>query len=351
MNCVVEIFLDITKIKLFLYKLYCYSMKRNIAVIVGGFSLEAVISIKSGEQIAAELDKERYRVYVVSITSESWEVKTSDGKNIPIDKADFSFIDENRKVFFDFVLNIIHGNPGENGVLQGYFDLIHIPYSTAGVRTSTLTFDKYLSKLFLQNKGIPMAKSLFLTKKHMYNEKTIIKELELPCFVKPNASGSSFGITKVKQASELDKAIADAFTEDPHGVIIEEFIEGTEVSCGVFKTRKKDFIFNPTEIVTRNDFFDFEAKYTDGVSDEITPARIPQSEIKEVQEKSSEIYDLFQCKGIVRVDFIIKNGVPYFLEINTIPGMSKESIFPKQAKDYGISMKEILTLLIEDRMQ
>ncbi len=325
-------------------------MKRNIAVVVGGFSPEAVISIKSGEQIAAEMDKDLYNVHVVSITRESWVVKTVDGKDIPIDKADFSFTGEKGKVTFDFVLNIIHGHPGENGVLQGYFDLINLPYSTAGVRTSSLTFDKYLSKLYLQHTTIQTAKSLLLTKKYMLSEDTIIKELGLRCFVKPNASGSSFGITKVKEASELKKAIADAFAEDPRGVIIEEFIEGTEVSCGVFKTKKKSFVFNPTEIVTKNDFFDYQAKYTDGFSEEITPARIPQSQISDVQEKSSEIYDLFQCKGIVRVDFIIKDSTPYFLEINTVPGMSKESIFPKQARDYGISMKEILRMLIEDRM-
>ncbi len=323
-------------------------MKKNIAVVVGGFSPEAIISVKSGEQVAKNLDRNLFEVYMVNISKDGWVVKGDLVCDVPVNKADFSFSFNNRKIKFDFAFILIHGHPGENGVLQGYFDMIGIPYSTAGVRTSVLTFDKYQSKLFLKQFGLISAKSVFLNNNFSPSTDNIITELGLPCFVKPNASGSSFGVSKVKDKQTLSSAINEAFVEDPHGVIIEEFIEGTEVSCGVFKTKKEAFVFPPTEIITENEFFDYEAKYTKEKTKEITPARLPEAIIKEIQDVSSRIYDLFQCKGIVRVDFIIKNGTPYFIEINTVPGMSAESLFPKQAQVKGLEMKEILTMVVAD---
>lgn len=323
-------------------------MKKNIAVVVGGFSPEAVVSIRSGEQIAKNLDRNLFEVYLINISKDGWVVQSELVSDVPVNKSDFSFLYNNKKIKFDFAFILIHGHPGENGVLQGYFDMINIPYSTAGVRTSVLTFDKYQSKLFLKQFGIISAKDIFLNQHYKPQNNTIISELGLPCFIKPNASGSSFGISKVKDKQTFSAAIDKAFSEDPHGVIIEEFIEGTEVSCGVLKTKKESFVFSPTEIVTENDFFDYEAKYSEEITQEITPARIPTSITKKIQDISSQIYDLFQCKGIVRIDFIIKNEIPYFIEINTIPGMSAESIFPKQVKAKGMEMQEILTMVVTD---
>ncbi len=323
-------------------------MKKNIAVVVGGFSSEAIISAKSGEQVAKNLDRNLYEVYIVNISKNGWVVKSDLICDVPVNKADFSFSLNSKRVVFDFAFILIHGHPGENGVLQGYFSMLGIPYSTAGVRTSALTFDKYQSKLFLKQFGITSAKAMFLTKKYLPETEDIVKNLGLPCFVKPNASGSSFGVSKIKDGKILPVAIDNAFDEDPNGVIIEEFIEGTEVSCGVLKTKKETFVFPPTEIITENEFFDYEAKYSMGKTEEITPARLPSAIIQEVQEISSRIYDLFLCKGIVRVDFIVKNETPYFIEINTVPGMSAESLFPKQVKVEGLEMKDILTMVVSD---
>ncbi|MCD6367026.1 MAG: D-alanine--D-alanine ligase [Bacteroidales bacterium] len=323
-------------------------MKKNIAVVVGGFSPEAVISVQSGELVAKNLDRNLYEVYIVSVSKNGWIVQSDLVCDVPVNKADFSFSFNNQKIKFDFAFILIHGHPGENGVLQGYFDMIGIPYSTAGVRTSVLTFDKYQSKLFLKQFGVVSAKSLFLNPKSRVLPEDIVAELDLPCFVKPNASGSSFGVSKVKNKKILKAAINEAFTKDSHGVIVEEFIEGTEVSCGVFKIKKEAFVFPPTEIVTENDFFDYEAKYIGSKTQEITPARLPDEIIRKVQDASSQIYDLFQCKGIVRVDFIIKDDIPYFIEINTVPGMSEKSLFPQQAKVKGMEMQDILTMVISD---
>jgi len=322
--------------------------KKNIAVVVGGFSPEAVISRESGKQVAKNLDTDRFDAYIVDISKDGWVVKSELVCDVPLNQSDFSFTYNGQKIKFDFAFILIHGHPGENGVLQGYFDMIGVPYSTAGVRTSVLTFDKYQSKLFLKQFGVISAKSFFLNKNIDTPLETIINELGLPCFVKPNASGSSFGVAKAKTINDLQKAIDAAFAEDPHGVIVEEFIEGTEVSCGVLKTADEALVLPPTEIVTENEFFDYEAKYIGSNTQEITPARLPENITQKIQGASSRIYDLFQCKGIVRVDFIIKNGIPYFIEINTVPGMSAKSLFPQQARVKGIEMKKILTMVIRD---
>ncbi len=325
--------------------------KKNIAVVVGGFSSEAVISRESGKQVAQNLDTNLFNTYIVDISKDGWVVKSELVCDVPVNQSDFSFTYNGQKFKFDFAFILIHGHPGENGVLQGYFDMLGVPYSTAGVKTSALTFDKYQAKLFLKQFGVISAKSIFLNKNINISPDKIINELGLPCFVKPNASGSSYGVSKAKTLNGFQQAIDVAFAEDPHGVIVEEFIEGTEVSCGVLKTRNEALVFPPTEIATENEFFDYEAKYVGSKTQEITPARLPANIIQKIQDASSRIYDLFQCKGIVRIDFIVKNDTPYFIEINTVPGMSAKSLFPQQARVKGIEMKKILTMVIRDLLK
>jgi D-alanine-D-alanine ligase len=321
----------------------------NIAIVAGGYSSEREISLKSGTQIVRWIDKEKYNVFLIDINKEQWHcispVKTE------VDKSNFSIILNGNKIIFDFVIIAVHGHPGENGILQSYFDLLGIKYSTAGPQTSTLTFDKYLSKIYLEKYGIKTAESILLTKHSEYNTETIVAELGLPLVVKPNASGSSFGVSLVKSEAELENAITKAFEEDKVKVLVEKYISGTEVSCGVFFNGKELLSFPPTEIVSETEFFDYEAKYL-GKSQEITPARLDNELIYEIQTLSRKIYNAFLCEGIVRVDFIIKDGkIPYFLEINTVPGMSAESIFPKQAQVKGISMTQIYDELIKTKLE
>jgi D-alanine-D-alanine ligase len=320
-------------------------MKKNIAVLVGGYSSEYAISLQSGDQIVRSLDKKKYNVFIVQVTSIDWILKSDWVCDVPIDRHDFSFSYNGQKIKFDFAFIMIHGTPGENGWLQGYFEMINVPYSTAGVLEEAVSFDKYLSKIYLQQFGVPTAKSLLLLKGRDYNTKQIINEIGLPCFVKPNAAGSSYGISMVKEANEMDDAIRKAFNEDPNKILIEQYIKGTEVSCGIYQANGELHVMPPTEIVSENDYFDYDAKYN-GKSKEITPARLSNKMTKLVQEQTKEIYKLFQVKGIVRVDFIIENDIPYFLEINTVPGMSAESIFPKQVKASGRNLTGILDEII-----
>jgi D-alanine-D-alanine ligase len=250
-------------------------------------------------------------------------------------------------VRFDAVFIAIHGSPGENGLLQGYFDMMNIPYTGCGAFCSALTFNKHACKLFLKEYKIPMAFDILIRKSDPFDPALIINRTGLHCFVKPNESGSSFGVTKVKNKEELIPAINSGFDES-NEVIIESFMNGREVACGVLKTRSRDIVLPVTEIKSKNEFFDFDAKYTPGRSDEITPAEMPASVTEEVQRLSSEIYDLLGCKGIVRVDFIIVDSKPLFLEINTIPGMTAESLIPKQASAAGIRLEDIYSMVIED---
>ena len=243
----------------------------------------------------------------------------------------------------------IHGTPGENGLLQGYFDMIKIPYTSCGAFCSALTFNKQACKLFLKEYSIAMAEAILIRKDETFDPVAITAKTGLPCFVKPNDSGSSFGVTKVKQKEELIPAIEIAFRES-NEVLIESFIKGREVACGVVKTKNKTLVLPVTEIISKNEFFDYEAKYTPGKSDEITPARFPCSVGDEIQRLSLKIYELLGCKGIVRVDFIVVEDKPYFLEINTVPGLTKESIVPRQAEAYGISLEDLFTLVVDDML-
>lgn len=322
-------------------------MKKNIAILAGGDSSESVVSLKSAEQIKTILDKDKFNAFTVYVKGKEWVLTSDQYCDTIINKDDFSFSWNNSKVKFDFALIAIHGTPGEDGKLQSYFELLQIPYSTSNTLFSALTFNKYACKAYLDYSGIKSTKAILLRKNNKINEKEIIAKLGLPCFVKPNSGGSSFGVSKVKLIDDLVPAINKAFNED-NEVIIESFLKGTEVSCGIIKTKNKKIIFPVTEIGSKNEFFDYEAKYTVGKALEITPARISKKAEETTKNLTSKIYDIFNCKGIVRVDFMIDGDTPNFIELNTVPGMSAESIVPKQAKVFGISMTEIFTMIIED---
>lgn len=320
-------------------------MKRNIAVLYGGYSSEYDISVKSSRQIVNWLDKERYNVFPVLVSKNGFFYPNENG--VKIDLSDFSLIDDGKKIKFDFAYIIIHGSPGENGLLPGYLEMLNIPHSTCPSIVSALTFNKYFCKLTLKDLPVCLAKSVLIRKNERINKENIVNKLGLPIFVKPNNGGSSCGTSKVKTLDQFDEALELAFAED-HEVIIEEYIKGVEISCGVVKTKTFSAVLPITEIIPKKEFFDYEAKYTPGMSEEITPARIPNDIYNLCQEYTSQIYDFLGCKGVVRVDYILKNQHLYFLEINTIPGMSEASIVPQQAEHYGISMSEILTHIIEE---
>lgn len=323
---------------------------RNIAVVAGGNSSEWVISVQSGAMVAAEMERIGYKAYLVQIKEQEWQVLLSEDRKIDIDKNDFSFLLEGKKVVFDCALIAIHGTPGEDGKLQAYFELVGLPYTTCGVLSSALTFNKNACKIYLNDFGVKSAKAMLLSKHSTFSAKEVEEELGMPCFVKPNESGSSFGVTKVDNPEVLESAIDKALTEGAD-VIIEQFIQGTEVTCGLVKTKEKEIIFPITEIVSKKDFFDFEAKYTPGMSEEITPARISPEMTQKVKELSSVIYNALDCKGIVRIDYIISGHEVYFLEVNTVPGMSPNSIVPKMLREMGSSLADVYKLIIEEICQ
>ncbi|MCU0459969.1 MAG: D-alanine--D-alanine ligase [Bacteroidales bacterium] len=319
---------------------------RTIAIVAGGNSSEYPVSVRSAEGVSKAL-KGKYQTYIITIKNTDWYWEDPKGRIFPIDKNDFSLALDDQHVRFDAAFIAIHGNPGENGLLQGYFDMTGIPYTSCDAFVSALTFNKQACKLYLNEYGIPMTGGLLLRRGQKYDAESIVKQTGLPCFVKPNASGSSFGVTKVKETAGFDVALEHAFAEG-NEVLVESFMKGTEVACGVVRTKQKKIIMPVTEIVPKKEFFDYEAKYTDGLSDEITPARMPEEITARIQELSSEIYDILGCRGIVRVDFIVTDDGPQFLEINTIPGMTPESIIPRQAAVFGISQTDLYSMVIED---
>lgn len=318
---------------------------KNIAVMAGGYSSERVISVKSAAQVSQWLDPQKFRTFIIDVNREKWFL--SNQPEVKVDMNDFSITLKGEKIRFDYGYIIIHGTPGEDGLLQGYLDTLGIPHSTCDTLTGALTFNKYFCKVYLEKFGILTAKSVWLRKGERVNSSEIIQQLGLPVFVKPNNGGSSFGTSKVKEEAELMPAIEAAFKEDSQ-VIIEEFIKGREITCGVFKSKKETILFPPTEIITTREFFDYEAKYLPGVTREVTPAEIPEHLTRKCHELCSKIYDVLNCKGIVRIDFIIRDEDLYFLEINTVPGMSEFSIIPQQAEKYGIQVRELLTKVVED---
>ena len=325
------------------------TLKRNIAIVCGGDSSEHDVSMRSAQGLYSFFDKERYNVYIVDVKGLDWHVDLQDGTTATIDKNDFSFVHNGKAVVFDYAYITIHGTPGENGVLQGYFELLHIPYSTSGVLVEAMTFDKYVLNNYLRGWGVNVAKSLLLRRgdENKYSEAYIESEIGMPCFVKPAADGSSFGVSKVKNADQLAPALRVAFMECDE-VMIESFMKGTEISIGCYKTREKSVVFPATEVVTSNEFFDYDAKYNGEVS-EITPARLSQRVTERVQQLTSAIYDILNCRGIIRIDYIITEGDKInMLEINTTPGMTATSFIPQQVRAAGLDIKDVMTDIIED---
>lgn len=325
-------------------------MKPNIAVVYGGDSAEFVVSVESSKNVFRSIDPELYSAWKVQMKAGEWSVMKDDVKIADVDKSDFSFISEGKKIKFDYAYITIHGTPGENGILQGYLDLVQVPYSTCSVGTSALTFNKYFCSNFLRSFGIKMAESVLINNTDSVDVDAIADDLGLPLFVKPNAGGSSFGVTKVKSKDELKQAIATALKEDTE-VLIEQFIKGAEFTCGLVKLNGKNLVFPVTEVLPKKEFFDFEAKYTKGMTDEITPARISEELTIKCQALSSTIYDLCRCEGIVRIDYILKDGDFYFLEVNTTPGMTGTSFVPQQIEAMGEKLSKVLSQIIQQKLK
>ncbi|MCD7973482.1 MAG: D-alanine--D-alanine ligase [Candidatus Azobacteroides sp.] len=324
-------------------------MKKNVAIICGGDSSEWIVSVKSGKGIYSFIDEQKYNRYLISIRQGIWEVMDADQSYL-IDKNDFSFIIDNKKIKFDCAYITIHGTPGENGLLQGYFEMLGIPYTSCNVLVSALTFNKFTCNQYLKVYGIKVAESLLLRKEQVISDEEVLEKIGLPCFIKSNVGGSSFGVTKVKEVSEIQPAIAKAFQEGKE-VIIERFISGTEVTCGCYKIKQQKVSLPITEVVSKNEFFDFEAKYTASKVEEITPARISEELTIRIQQITSFIYDILGCQGIIRIDFIIgKDGI-YLLEVNTTPGMTETSFIPQQIKAAGLNIKEVMTDIIEESIR
>ena len=319
--------------------------KKNIAVIMGGFSSEVAISMLSGNTVCKHLDTKKYTVYPISILKDGWYCIHPDHKSIPVDKSDFTVSIDGYKVKFDCVFNTIHGTPGEDGIIQAYFDLLNIPQTACDYYAAALTFNKRDCISALKAYGIKTATNYFLNTGDAINTSEIVAKVGLPCFVKANKAGSSFGVSKVYAEEELETAIEHSFKEDDE-IIIESFLEGTEVSVGVINYHGKIQTLPVTEIVSDNDFFDYEAKYA-GKSQEITPARISQEQTENVQRQAEQVFKVLKLKGLTRAEFIFHNGEPHFLEVNTTPGLSPASIIPQQAKVAGISLPDLFENVIE----
>lgn len=320
--------------------------KKHVAVAMGGYSSEFEISLQSGSVVCESIDTQKYYIYPVHLLKDGWNHVTVEGKKFPINKADFSFSNGNETIVPDIIFNAIHGTPGEDGILQAYLSLIGIPQTSAECYQAALSFNKRDCLSVLKGFGVKCATSYYINQNEAYSEEEIIKTVGLPCFVKPNRAGSSFGISKVYRKEEIVTAINKAFDED-FEIIIETALKGVEVSVGVFNNKDEIIVLPITEIVSENDFFDYEAKYL-GKSDEITPARIPESEAQKVRTEIKRIYQLLNMTGVTRSEFIIQEGIPYLIEINTNPGISKESIIPKQVRAYGLTLTEFFDILIQN---
>ena len=304
--------------------------------------------MQSAAQVAAAFDVEKYRVWLVDVYGRKFTYRTAEGVEYGVDLNDFSLTVEDEKVVFDYAYIMIHGTPGEDGHLQGYLEMMGIPFSSCDMVSSVITFDKITTKRAVAHTGVGLAKDILLREDDWIAPEAIVAELGLPLFVKPNASDSSCGVTKVKRVEELPEAIFKAFEESSE-VLVEEFIAGREMACGVLVTSDKEWLLPITEVIAKNEFFDYEAKYTAGMSDEITPADIPAELADRLHAMTLAAYKACRCRGLARVDFIVTpEGEPYLVEINTIPGMSGGSIVPKQLREAGISMTEALSAVIED---
>lgn len=325
-------------------------MKPNIAFVTGGYSTEAVISYKSALTIEKNIDTEKFSVYKIDITPQGWFYEAGNGQKIAVDRNDFSLTIDGKKLTFDAVLIGIHGTPGEDGRLQGYFDLVGLPYTSCDSATSALTFNKRYTVAVAAFAGINVAKSVHIFKHSPVSPAQILSQLTLPVFVKPNNGGSSIGMSKVNAAADLEGALEKAFKEDDQ-ILVEEFIAGREFTIGVFKTTKGIITLPITEVKSKKDFFDYEAKY-EGLSEEITPAQVDEAIAEKVRSTAKKIYELFNCRGVVRIDFIYneQKQAAYMLEINTVPGQSEASIVPQQVRALGWTLKEFYSALIEDAL-
>ena len=323
-------------------------MKRIIAIAAGGDTSEYEVSLRSAQGIYSFLDKERYTPYIVQMRGTDWHVQLEDGGLAPIDRNDFSFrLPDGSKVNFDFVYITIHGTPGEDGLLQGYLDMLHLPYSCCGVLPASLTYNKFACNQYLHAFGVRIADSLLLRRGQTISDDEVVQKIGLPCFIKPNLGGSSFGVTKVKTPAEIQPALAKAREESPE-TVIEAFMNGTEITCGCYKTRQHSVVLPITEVVSHHEYFDYDAKYC-GDSDEVTPARIPDELADRVKQLTSAIYDILGATGIIRVDYIITEGSKInLLEVNTTPGMTATSFIPQQVRAAGMTMQEVMTDIIEN---
>lgn len=323
-------------------------MKKKIALVTGGYSGESVISYKSATSIEKNIDDTKWDCYKIDINPAGWFYMAPGGETFPVDKNDFSISPGGDKINFDAVLVGLHGTPGEDGKLQGYFDCLHIPYTSCNAATSALTFNKRYTVAVASFAGMYVAKSLHLFKNEPVSIQYILQQLKLPLFVKPNNGGSSIGMSKVKEAGELQEALDKAFKEDDQ-VLVEEFIKGREFTIGVFRSKGEVIALPITEIIPKKEFFDYEAKY-EGASDEITPAVVGEPVAEQVRAAARKAYAVFNCNGIVRMDFIYDEAVaqPFLLEINTVPGQSEASIVPQQVRAMGWTLKEFYSALIEE---
>ncbi len=330
------------------------NLKRTIAIVCGGDSSEHDVSLRSAKGLYSFFDKERYNVYIVDIKGQDWHVELHDGTTAKIDRNDFSFMENGKTVFFDYAYITIHGTPGENGILQGYFELIQLPYSTSGVLVEAMTFDKFVLNQYLKSYGVSVAESLLIRRgyEHLVSDDDILSRVGMPCFVKPANDGSSFGVSKVKNIDQLAPALRKAMMESDE-VMVESFLDGVEITVGCYKTREKSVIFPITEVVTHNEFFDYDAKYN-GQVEEITPARISDDVARRASEITSAIYDILHCNGIIRIDYIITKNSDgsnkiNMLEVNTTPGMTPTSFIPQQVRAAGLDIKDVLTEIVENQ--
>ncbi|MCD4791409.1 MAG: D-alanine--D-alanine ligase, partial [Bacteroidales bacterium] len=322
-------------------------MKKNIAVLSGGYSGEFEISVQSGQVVKKYLDNEKYNIFPILIKGKDWYYKDEGNQKILIDKNDFSLTIKSEKIRFDCVFIAIHGTPGEDGKLQGYFDMLGIPYTSCNQATSALTFNKYFCKNYILNFDVATPESIHLVKSNKPDISDILQKFNLPVFVKPNNGGSSVGMSKVHNQEELEPAIKKAFAEDDE-ILIEEYIEGREITCSVIQHKGKLIIFPVLEIICKKEFFDFEAKYDPALAEEVVPARISSDVEISCKETSALLYEKLNCKGVVRFDYIFNDSGLYFLEVNTIPGLTEASIVPKMARSYGLSLEELFSMMVEE---
>ena len=329
-------------------------LKRNIAIVCGGDSSEHDVSMRSAHGLYSFFDKERYNVYIVDVKGLDWHVDLGNGEIARVDKNDFSFVKDGQAVLFDYAYITVHGTPGENGIMQGYFELIRMPYSTSGVLVEAMTFDKYVLNNYLRGFGVNVAKSVLVRRGEEGNidEKRIEAEIGMPCFVKPAADGSSFGVSKVKNTDQLAPALRVALMEC-NEALIESFLDGTEISVGCYRTKEKTVVLPATEVVSHNEFFDYDAKYN-GQVEEITPARINPETARRVAEETARIYDILRCNGIIRIDYILTKEADgtdkiNMIEINTTPGMTPTSFIPQQVRAAGLEIKDVLSDIVENQ--